>query len=201
MPWGYDDWLTDRPARKRYMRSVALVGLAEQVLRTPAVCNEALACLVDEVTADRKLARAAESTRLVHADVSGAETWARAALDASRAARVAFQSIAVVIPDRPPYDLELTLVGAAVSPDADWAEHIVWRHSDAHPLRALKTQLRALESLSSQERRDGNYILPLAYAAFVMRDVLRRLGSDASPATAAIVSYHGGDSLAVPLTR
>ena len=136
----------------------------------------------------------------MHADVSGAQEWARSALEPSRRSGVAFQSIAVLIPDGPPYDLELTLVDAQASPDSDWAEQIVWRCPDRFRLRALAKQLRALRSLSSQKRRDGDYILPLGYAAFVMRDALRGLGAGVSPAAAAIVGYHGGDSLVVPLT-
>lgn len=200
MSWGYHEWLLDRDARRQWMRSVALVDLAEQILRTPASGEEALGCLLDEISGGEALVPLPELRSLVDADLASAGRWTRAAFEGSRAGGVTFQSLAVLIPDGAPYDLELAFVNGQVTPDTDWTDQIVWRFPEELKLRALGALLDVLGTRAATMQREGDYILPLGYAAFLMRDVVRGLGAeDRRSLTTMIVSYYGGDSLAVPL--
>lgn len=202
MPWGHDSWLTDRGARENWMRIAGLAALAKRLLRTPATAVECMGCVVDEVVGDLPVADLDGLRSAADADAVSAEQWTRAALAASREASVAFQSVAILIPDGAPYELELVLVDAPVDPDTDWTRQIVWRWPNKLDLRALELLVEAMASREPNVRREGDYILPLSYAAFVMRDVLCALGPhDLRTTTCAIVTYHGGDSLAVPWQR
>jgi len=196
MTWGKDEWLTDRVARRRWMRSVALVRLAEQILRTSATAGEALECILDEVTDGKGLGRAVDLAKYVRADLVAARRWISSGFDAARAAGVIFASLAVLLPDEFPYALELTLTSVPATPDAEWADHIVWRSPE--PLH-LRVSTLVLGAIGAATMRDAEYVVPISYAAFVLRDALRSLDAESVGVTTALISYHGGDGLAVPL--
>ncbi len=194
MPWGYDEWLTDRGARRGWMRAVALVGLVEQILRTPALAREGLACLLDEVLGD-----AAPTAANIDDDVARGAAWVRAALDAARAEGVPFQALALVLPDGAPYRFSIALVDGPVR-DVDWRGSISWRSSDDFDPRALDALLMSLGDLPADVREHADHAVPLGYAAFLLRDVLRAGEiSKAKPVREATVTYDGGDCVDVPI--
>lgn len=202
MAWGYDDWLTDRNARGTWMRTTALSRLAEQILRTPATAEEGLGCLLDEVLGDVGIELPRMPKAYVDADTERAEAWLRAGLASARDAGVEFAAIAFVLTDGAPYAIEIALVDKPVHTDEEWGDGIVWRHEPRLGFSLLDEVLPALGSWPKETQRDADYILPLAYSAFVMRDLLRSGELPPPiPTNAAIVSYCGGDHLLIPSRR
>jgi hypothetical protein len=198
MPWGYDEWLGDRRARRDWMRLVALARLIDQILRTPAVAREGLACILDEVVGDAALI-GSQIEGDIEQDVLRLGEWVRAALGAARSEKVAFQSLVVVLPDSAPYRLRLALVDASVRSASDWLGSISWRSSDDFSPTALEALLPSLGELAADVQRQADYAVPLAYAAFLLRDALRMAETSKWDAVReAMVIYDGGDSIDVP---
>lgn len=172
-------------------------GISEKILRTEATAGEALACIVDVVTDGAGLGRTVDLTKYARSDVSEFERWLRSGLAAARVEGVAFASLVVLVPDGPPYALELILTSVPATPDgADWADHIVLSFHDSLLLRASAVVLGATATRSPAVTHDADYIVPLAYAAFVLRDALGAVACP--PGSMVMVSYHGGDALVVP---
>jgi hypothetical protein len=203
MAWGYDEWLMDREARQDWMRSVALVRLTEQILQTTALAGEGLVCVLDEVLGDVNPSIAQQVEQNVAEDISRANVWVRAALATARAQAVTFQSLALVLPDSAPYRLQLALVDSPVHVEAEWADSITWRCPDKFCTAVLDGLLPLLGGLlPPQVQSKADYVLPLAYAAFLFRDVIRAAeAAEWRPVCEAIVVYDGGDSVIVPMTQ
>lgn len=103
--------------------------------------------------------------------------------------------------DGAPYRLNLALVDGPVSDEKEWADAITWRSSDDFATAVLDGLLPRFAELLPQVQREADYIVPLAYAAFLLHDVLRAAGAaDWPPVRGAIVIYNGGDSISVPMT-
>jgi hypothetical protein len=203
MPWGYDDWLMNRAVRQDWMRSIALVGLAEQVLRTPAVAGEALACILDELLGDATPWTVSEIDERVARDRGRAGEWVRAALaDARAQAGSSFESMALLLPDVAPYRLRLAFVNAPVHGGRQWDDSVAWRSSDDLATPVLDELRPLLSGLPEDVQAKADYVVPLAYAAFLLSDVLRAAdAAEWAPVREAIVIYEGGDSIDVPMKR
>jgi|SRR5271165_4521578 len=201
MPWGYDDWLKDRAARQGWMRSVALVQLTEQILRTPAVAGEGLACILDEVLGGADSPTASQVERSIAEDVGRANAWVRTAIAAARAQAVTFEAVALMLPDGAPYRLRVALANGPVRGDVEWADSITWRSSDHFAPAVLDTLLPLFGRLPAHVQIEADHVVPLAYSAFLLRDVLRSAADAAEwhPVREAIVAYDGGDSVNVPM--
>lgn len=196
MSWGYDEWLTDRKYRREWMRSNALARLAAQILRTPADAREATVCVLDEVFGDAPPALPAGLASYVRRDVATVVAWLRARLAAaSREQGVRFSSLACTLSDGAPYAMSLALVDGEVDPAKEWFEDVSWRDDEDVNLAFLDDFSQVLEPLGEDLRRDADYIVPLAYSTFVIRDALRATPGLTTPGTAFLVSYSGGDSL------
>jgi hypothetical protein len=180
------------------MRSVALNDLAGQIVRTPATVHEALECMLDEVLEER--AASALMPPAVERDVADASTWIRGALSETNEKGVVWRSIALLLPDGEPYAPQLILVNMEFRDDEEWADAIVWRSDDRLELSYLDGIGALIATLEKSLREEADYIMPLAYAAFLFRAALQRLdASELSSARKAFVSYTGGDTIAVPL--
>ena len=202
MAWGYDHWLLDRAGRHQWMRSVALLRLTEQILRTPASAIEALTCILDEVRGDANPALGPETRRNVAKDLREAGKWLRGALAAARTKKVSFQSLAFTLSEVHPYRLELEFVKGDIRVDAAWEDAVTWRSPSALATALLDTLIPTLGELPVHARRDADYIVPLSYSAFLIRDVFRSAGVAARcGANTVVVGYSDGDTVSIPMAR
>lgn len=200
MPWGSDDWLLDAAGRKRWMRSIALMGLGEQILRTQATATEGLGCLLDEVLGAPKTL---PKLRLaVAADLARAKRWMIRLLGAARVAVPDFQSIALVLTDGAPYQLSFAAVRGSVSLHEDWIDREAWRSSATLAMTVLDAGLPRFTTRDAAHAAELDYIVPISYSAFLIREVFcARKMANWQPATTAILSYSGGDALLVPMAK
>lgn len=77
---------------------------------------------------------------------------------------------------------------------------ITWQSSDDFDPRALNVLLTSIGSLPAEVQEHADHVVPLAYAAFLLRDLLR--ADEISKANAvheATVTYDGGDCVDVPI--
>jgi hypothetical protein len=118
-----------------------------------------------------------------------------------RCARHHPRSNGLILTGSEPYRLELTLVDGPVHPEeVEWADAIVWRSPDDFGASVLDDLLVLVRGLPEEVRAKADYIVPIAYSAFLFRDVIR--ATDATewrPMRDAIVSYQGGDSIRLPM--
>lgn len=135
--------------------------------------GDGLACVLDEVFGDANPATASHVDANMAEDLGRAAEWVRAALAVARAQSVSFQSLALVLPDVAPYRLQLALADVPVHGEAEWADSITWRSSDDFASAVLDGLLPLFSGLRQTVQRKADHLVPLAYAAFLLRDVLR----------------------------
>lgn len=195
MVGGFDLWLSDRSSRRRWMRCGALLALTKELLGMPVSRAEALGCLLDEVFDDA--VPRLPGARKQQEDRRAMGAFIDASLAKAKRKRAAFRSLAFVLSDGAPYPLDLALVNKPIVEDEDWIDAITWRDSPDLQLEWPSAIAPAIQTAAPAAREDADYILPLAYTALVVRDVMqkrRRLHSVES----VLVSYSGGDCLLVP---
>lgn len=195
MAGGFDLWLSDRGSRRHWMRCGALLALTKALLRMPVSRAEALGCLLDEVFDDA--VPRLPGTRKQQEDRRAMGAFIDASLAKAKQKRAAFRSLAFVLSDGAPYPLDVALVNKPIVEDEDWIDAITWRDSPDLQLEWPSAIAPAIQTAAPAAREDADYILPLAYTALVVRDVMqkrRRLHSVES----VLVSYSGGDCLLVP---
>jgi hypothetical protein len=196
VPWGVNEFLTDRARRETWLRRIALTNLADGILATRATAREAVGCFLDELFGDRQPVATATITRRVKADVARIDKHVRARFTAAKKQRARFQALALVLSDTAPYQLRLALVDAPMDND-EWVDSIVWNDRSSVGLTLLDD---LLPRVPANKLRIVDYILPLTYAAIVLREVTRQRGAAHwKPAAEAAVTYSGGDWLAVPI--
>jgi len=177
------------------MRCGALLQLTKELLRTPVSRAEALGIVLDDLFEDeapRKL-----GVRKQQHDLRAMGAWIDASLAKAKRKRAAFRSLAFVLADGAPYPLDLALVNKPIVEDEEWVDAITWRDCPDLQLAWLSALAPAIEDATPVARGDADYILPLAYAALLVRDLMRkrrRLHSLES----VLVSYAGGDCVLVP---
>lgn len=179
------------------MRCLALMGLAEQIVRTPATADEALACLLDEIFRGAPLPGAPGRARRVAEDVRMAGVWVESGLHKARRARAPFRSLGFLLTDAAPYELHLALIDKARADDVEWANAVTWRASQPFQSSLLCELEPLIRAASPAVQQDADYILPLTYSACLVRDVLGGHRPLVHPMNTAIVSHAGGDSLLI----
>jgi hypothetical protein len=162
----------------------SLADLEESILRTPATPLEAVQVVLDEVFGDDLPASIETITPLVKRDLeyAGPELRERSA---KRRRDVDADAIAIVLTDGAPYELYPVIMSG---------DRVMWGDRAATRLALLDD---LLPRVKEQHREEADYILPLAYAAFIVREAFR--GVDPSPQRAVKVIYEGGDFLDIPL--
>lgn len=197
MGWGRDAWLTDREGRHRWMRCLALMGLAEQIVRTPATADEALVCLLDEIFRGAHLPGATSRAHRVAEDVRVAGAWVESGMDRARRARAPFRSLGFLLTDAAPYELHLALIDKGMGDDVEWANAVTWRSNQPFQSALLCEIEPLIRAAGPAVQADADYILPLTYSACLVRDVLGGRRPLVHPMNTAIISHAGGDSLLV----
>lgn len=172
-------------------RAVRLHGFAEQVLRRGLTTEPAILKMFGKVFGAQLPLPRARIVRLAAEDL--ARFQARVAKDLRNGSRrvSSYQSVCAMLPDGPTYTAQCGLVDAPAL-DEEWASSIVWHSAVRLELELLAALWPRITKLSNAARRGADYILPLAYTAFLLRDTL---GAHAK-VTGGIVCYQGGDQLA-----
>lgn len=182
-------WLLDRNARASFMRASALHGLVVALVRAEVPTPDALAILAAELGASRR--------RRVDpwGDVARLTRWTTGQLVRARALDAAFDGAAFVV-EGPPFTVTLALHRGSRAP-AGYMTRITYQS----PGRGLRLDTIA-RLLGRRAKDDARWIVPLAYAALIVRDALSRpTPSSPVPLRSVRVAYGDGDEIVLPSPR